>query len=67
MTSVNIWQDNVLYDKLTINERQKKDQAFSLMLNEVRHGYPSPQSIRALQDRVIKTPVVDKFLGITGC
>ena len=61
MTSVNIWQDNVLYDELTINERQKKDQAFSLMLDEVRRGCPSPQSIRALQDRVIKTPVVDKF------
>ena len=52
---------NVLYDELTINERQKKDQAFSLMLDEVRRGCPSPQSIRALQDRVNKTPVVDKF------
>ena len=38
MTSVNIWQDNVLYDELKINERQKKDQAFSSMLDEVRHG-----------------------------
>ena len=31
------------------------------MLDEVRRGCPSPQSIRALQDRVIKIPVVDKF------
>ena len=36
MTSVNIWQDTVLYDELTINERQKKDQVFVTMLNEVR-------------------------------
>ena len=27
MTSVNIWQDTVVFDELTINERQKKDQA----------------------------------------
>ena len=61
MTSVNIWQDNVVYDELTINGHQKKDQAFSLMLDEVRRGCPLPQSIRELQNRVIKTPVVDKF------
>jgi len=26
--SVNIWRDCVLYDELTINERQKKDKEF---------------------------------------
>ena len=61
MTLVNIWQENVLYDELMTNERQKKDQAFSLMLDKVQRGCPSPQSIRALQDRVIKNPVVDMF------
>ena len=61
MTSVNIWQDTVIFDELTINERQKKDQAFSSMLDEVRRGCPSPQTIQALQDRVIEVPVVDKF------
>ena len=35
MTSVNIWQDTVVYDELTINKRQKRDQAFSSMLDEV--------------------------------
>ena len=35
LTSVNIWQDSVVYDELTINERQKKDQAFSSMLDGV--------------------------------
>ena len=61
MTLVNIWQETVLYDKLTINERQKKDQAFSSMLDEVRCGCPTPECIQALQERVIETPVVDKF------
>ena len=49
----------MLYDEFTINESQKKDQVFSLMLDEVRRGCPSWQStwasIWALQDRVIKT------------
>ena len=61
MTSINIWQDTVVYDELTINERQKQDQAFSSMLNEVRRGFPSKATIEALQDRVITEMVVDKF------
>ena len=61
MTSVNIWQDTVVFDELTINERQKKGQAFSSMLDEVRRGCPSQPTIQALQDRVIEVPVVDKF------
>ncbi len=61
MTSVNIWQDTMLYDELTINKRQKSDLVFSSMLDEVRRGCPSPQTIQALEDRVITTPVVDKF------
>ena len=35
MTSVNIWQDTVESDELTIYERQRKDQVFSSMLDEV--------------------------------
>ena len=58
MTSVNIWQDN---DDLTINERQKSDLVFSSMLDEVPRGCPSPQTLQALEDRVITTPVVDTF------
>ena len=61
MTSVNIWQENVVYDKLTINERQKKDQAFSSMLNEVRQGCPSQSTLQALKERVISLPTVDIF------
>ena len=45
MTSVNIWQDTVIFDELTINERQRKDQPFSSMLDEVRRSCPSQQTI----------------------
>ena len=51
----------MLYDELTINERQKSYLVFSSMLNEVRRGCPSPQTIQVLEDRVITTPVVDRF------
>ena len=61
MTSVNIWQENVVYDELTINERQKKDQAFSSMLNEVQQGCPSESTLQALKERVISSPTVDIF------
>ena len=61
MTSINIWQENVVYNELTINERQKKDQAFSSMLNEVRQGCPSQSTLQALKERVITSPTVDKF------
>ena len=36
-TAVNIWKGSVLYDELTINERQKKDE-FSSLLDCVRRG-----------------------------
>ena len=61
MTSVNIWQNTVLYDELTINERQKKDRAFSSMLDEVRRGCPTDETLQLLQERVMKAPVVDTF------
>ena len=61
MTSVNIWQDTVLYDELTINERQKKDRAFSSMLDEVHRGCPTNETLQLLQERVMKAPVVDTF------
>ena len=52
-------QDTVVYDELTINERQEKDQVFSSMLDEVQHGgCPSQKTIQTLQARVITTPIV---------
>ena len=61
MTSVNIWQDCVVYDELTINERQKSAGVFSSMLDEVQRGCPSQKTIEALQDRVITSPVVESL------
>ena len=51
----------MVYDELTINERQKKDPAFSSMLDEVRRVCPSQKTVQAIKCRVISTPVVDKF------
>ena len=34
--SINIWTDSVVYDKLTINERHRKDENFSKVLGCVR-------------------------------
>ena len=61
IASVNIWKDTIVYDELTVNERQKKDQVYSQFLNEVRCGCPSPNVIDALQTRVISCRVAEKF------
>ena len=66
MTAVNIWQDTVIYDELTINERQKEDHAFSSMLDGVRCGCPSQKTIQALEARVITIPLIDKFHELLG-
>ena len=60
-TSVNIWQDCVVYDELTINKHQKKDQPFSSMLDKVRQGCPSQTTLQGLKERVITTSTADKF------
>ena len=52
--SLNILKECVVYDELTINERQKKDEEFSSMLNCVRCGY-------TLNQRVPQVSVADKF------
>ena len=43
--SINIWKDSVVYDELTINERQKTDKRFSSMLDCVRHGCPTDETL----------------------
>ena len=60
-TSVNIWRDSVVYDELTINERQRKDKEFSSMLDCVRRGCPTDETLSTLQQRVIQVSVSDKF------
>ena len=59
--SANIWRDCVTYDELTINERQKNDPQFSSMLDSVRRGCPTEETVRNLRDRVIQVPIADKF------
>ena len=59
--SVNIWRDSVIYDKLTINERQKSDAEFATMLNCVRHGCPTDETLSMLQQRVIQVSKTEKF------
>ena len=61
MTSLNTWQENMVYDELIINERQKKDEALSLILDEVWQGCPSQNTLQALKERVITTLTVDKI------
>ena len=44
-TAVNIWKDSVIYDELTINERQKIDKEFSSLLDCVRLGCPTDETL----------------------
>ena len=60
-TTVNIWRESVTYDELIINERQKKDREFSSMLNCIRRGYPTDETLSLLEKRVIKVSISDKF------
>ena len=60
-TAVNIWKDSVIYDELTINERQKSDAAFVTMLDCVRRGCPTDEAIATLEQCVIGVPEAEKF------
>ena len=42
MYSVNIWKETVFYDKLVINEWQKKDKEYSVLLDGIRRGFQRP-------------------------
>ena len=57
----NIWKECVTYDELTINERQKNDKQFSSMLDCVRHGSPTEETLHTLEGRVITCSVQEKF------
>ena len=59
--SINIWKDCVTYDELTINERQKNDPQFSSMLDSVRRGCPTEETVRILKERVIQVSISDQF------
>ena len=59
--SINIWQHSVAYDELTINERQKSDTEFAMMLDYVRRSCPPDETILTLQQRVIQVAKAEKF------
>ena len=59
--SVNIWRDSVIYDELTINERQKSDEEFATMLDCVRRGHPTDKTITMLQQQVIDVSKAENF------
>ena len=61
MMSVNIWQETVMYDELTINEHQKTDMEYCIILDEVRRGCPSSKTVSLLNDQLIQGDVVDHF------
>ena len=60
-TAVNIWKECVVYDELTINERQKSDGGYSSLLNSVRQGLVTDEITTTLQDRVIDVSVQEKY------
>ena len=51
----------VVYDELTINERQKKDKSYSELFNKKRCGSRSDDVVKALQNRVIDCTASEKF------
>ena len=66
MASVNIWRETVVYDELTINERQKRDPEFGELLNEVRVNCVSDKSVAQLRKAVITCTAIEKFQELLG-
>ena len=61
MTSVNVWKEKIVYDELTINERQMTDMKFCQMLQEVRQGCVSAETVDTLKSRVISSTMSAKY------
>ena len=51
----------MLYDELTINERQKSDKTYTDLLDGVRRGFPSQEALELLAQRVLDKPAIEKF------
>ena len=64
--AVNIWRESVVYDELTINERQKRDPEFGQLLNEVRVNCISDKTVALLNTTVIECTAVEKFQELLG-
>jgi ATP-dependent DNA helicase PIF1 len=59
--SVNIWRDSVVFDELTVNERQKSDAEFATMLDCVRRDCATDETITTLEQVIINIPAAVKF------
>ena len=64
MMSINIWQETIVYDELTINEHQKTDMEYCVVLDEVRRGFPSDKTFTLLNDQLIQGDVVEHFWSL---
>ena len=58
---MNIWKDCITYDELTINQRQKDDLEYTKILDEVRRGSPSKETLHILSERVMNKTVTETF------
>uniref|UniRef100_A0A1X7UAZ7 ATP-dependent DNA helicase n=1 Tax=Amphimedon queenslandica TaxID=400682 RepID=A0A1X7UAZ7_AMPQE len=59
--AIDIWKETVEYDELTINERQKGDETFFKMLDSVRHGCLTDETIDTLNSHVLKVSMQEKY------
>ena len=59
--AINIWKETVEYDELTINERQKGDQEFFAMLDCIRRGCTTEETLATLRKRLIDVSVEEKI------
>uniref|UniRef100_A0A1X7V0X8 Uncharacterized protein n=1 Tax=Amphimedon queenslandica TaxID=400682 RepID=A0A1X7V0X8_AMPQE len=62
--AVNIWKETVEYNELTINERQEGDETSFKMLDFVRHGCMTNETIHMLKSRVFKVSIQEKYKKI---
>ena len=61
VTSPNICEETVVYDELTINERQKGDKDYASLLNGIRIGEVTSSTISTLQSRVFNCSLTEKI------
>ena len=52
------------YDEMTFNEWQKNDPQFSSMLDSVRRGCPTKETVGVLKQRVIQMSLSETFLSV---
>uniref|UniRef100_A0A1X7TW44 Uncharacterized protein n=1 Tax=Amphimedon queenslandica TaxID=400682 RepID=A0A1X7TW44_AMPQE len=59
--AVNISKETVEYGEKIINERQKRDETFFKMLDSVKHGCVTDETIHTLKRRVFNALIQEKY------